>query len=562
MEHAPALLDLHAEAIWLSRARRAKKARKSFQHGQSCKEDVPMLSISEQDLKAEAAALRRAHRAVGSQYPRSLNTGYMSPSQSSPGQEGLVEAAEGFEATEDPSPVASRGLRGDGSSDREEELRARLDVAEDLLEKTRPQAQEAARLRRRLAASESRAAEMEATSCAALRLCQELSAALELQNVEFQRYVDAIRRQTGPFLEQTAFIEAELGAVASSSPLQGEGEAARLLEELQSEQRQRRQKESELGEVRLQLERTVTDLQDAESRANELSAKLTHSEMEQNQDPGALEDHQEQGDSSAEAEAPIDQRDPASPLRQDQLIEEKRNRAQQRKQRRMDEAALPQGRAAASAITSLSKGMVVRKLCAGTLQWQPRLMQLSPAPPAGPQKLIWSKDIGRRVFGRRLTSLDLKEVTNVGLGADSLPDKLRHKEAGWRCFSVWTAQRSFFFKAGSDKEAEHAVLALSRLCPATQPIPLRSVILHRAVGKLGPDPAARAATLLQALRQAGRGKEEFVEQQEEPSEGEESSSPSDDIEETDKPGLAEAETRFLNMFRVTLPVGSDWQYDL
>ena len=30
-----------------------------------------------------------------------------------------------------------------------------------------------------------------------LRLCQELSAAMELQNVEFQRYVDAIRRQTG-----------------------------------------------------------------------------------------------------------------------------------------------------------------------------------------------------------------------------------------------------------------------------------------------------------------------------------------------------------------------------
>ncbi|CAE7701314.1 unnamed protein product [Symbiodinium sp. CCMP2456] len=397
----------------------------------------------------------------------------------------------------------------------------------------------------RLAASESRAAEMEATSCAVLRLCQELSAALELQNVEFQRYVDAMRRQTGPFLEQAAFVEAELGALASIAPQQGEGEAARLLEELQSERRQRTQKESELGEVRLQLARTVTDLQDAESRANELSAKLTHSEMEQNQDPGALEDEPVRGDSSPKAEASMGQRDPASPLRQDQLIEEKRSRAQQRKQRRMEEATLPQGRAAASAISSLSKGMVVSKLCAGTSQWQPRLMQLSPAPPKGPQKLMWSKDLGRRVFGRRLTSLDLKEVTNVGLGADSLPDKLRHKEAGWRCFSLWTAQRSFFFKAGSDKDAEHAVLALSRLCPATQPLPLRSVILHRAVGKLGPDPAARAATLLQALRQAGRVKEEFVEeQQEEPSEGEESSSASaDDIEETDKPGLAEALSR-------------------
>eukprot|EP00439_Symbiodinium_sp_Y106_P013493 s100_g1.t4 len=536
-------------AIWLSRARRAKKARKSFQSGQSCKEDVPMLSISEQDLKAEAAALRRAHRAVyGSQYPRAgLNAGHLSPSQSSPGQEGLVEA-EGFDTTEDQSPVTSRGLRGYGSSDREEELRARLDVAEDLLQKTRPQVQEAAVLRRRLAASETRAAEMEATSRVVLRLCQELSAAMELQNVEFQRYVDAIRRQTGPFLEQATFIEADLGAVASSSTTQqGEGEAARLLEELQSERRQRTQKESELGEVRLQLARTVTDLQDAESRANELSAKLTHFEMEQNEDPGAFEDHQVQGDSPAKAEASIDQhRDPMSPYRRDQLIEEKRSRAQHRKQRRMEEAVLPQGRVAASAISSLSKGMVVSKLCAGTSQWERRLMQLSPAPPAGPQKLTWSKD-GRRVFGRRLTSIDLKEVTNVGLGADSLPDKLRHKEAscGWRCFSLWTAKRSFFFKAESDVDAEHAVLALSRLCPATQPIPRRSVILHRAVGKLGPDPATRAATLLQALRQAGRGKEDFVEeQQEELSEGEESSSPrSDDIEEIVEPGLAEAETR-------------------
>eukprot|EP00439_Symbiodinium_sp_Y106_P013243 s100_g1.t3 len=541
MEHASPLADLQAEAIWLSRARRAKKARKSFQSGQSCKEDVPMLSISEQDLKAEAAALRRAHRAVyGSQYPRAgLNAGHLSPSQSSPGQEGLVEA-EGFDTTEDQSPVTSRGLRGYGSSDREEELRARLDVAEDLLQKTRPQVQEAAVLRRRLAASETRAAEMEATSRVVLRLCQELSAAMELQNVEFQRYVDAIRRQTGPFLEQATFIEADLGAVASSSTTQqGEGEAARLLEELQSERRQRTQKESELGEVRLQLARTVTDLQDAESRANELSAKLTHFEMEQNEDPGAFEDHQ--------AEASIDQhRDPMSPYRRDQLIEEKRSRAQHRKQRRMEEAVLPQGRVAASAISSLSKGMVVSKLCAGTSQWERRLMQLSPAPPAGPQKLTWSKD-GRRVFGRRLTSIDLKEVTNVGLGADSLPDKLRHKEAscGWRCFSLWTAKRSFFFKAESDVDAEHAVLALSRLCPATQPIPRRSVILHRAVGKLGPDPATRAATLLQALRQAGRGKEDFVEeQQEELSEGEESSSPrSDDIEEIVEPGLAEAETR-------------------
>eukprot|EP00439_Symbiodinium_sp_Y106_P003952 s100_g1.t1 len=549
MEHASPLADLQAEAIWLSRARRAKKARKSFQSGQSCKEDVPMLSISEQDLKAEAAALRRAHRAVyGSQYPRAgLNAGHLSPSQSSPGQEGLVEA-EGFDTTEDQSPVTSRGLRGYGSSDREEELRARLDVAEDLLQKTRPQVQEAAVLRRRLAASETRAAEMEATSRVVLRLCQELSAAMELQNVEFQRYVDAIRRQTGPFLEQATFIEADLGAVASSSTTQqGEGEAARLLEELQSERRQRTQKESELGEVRLQLARTVTDLQDAESRANELSAKLTHFEMEQNEDPGAFEDHQVQGDSPAKAEASIDQhRDPMSPYRRDQLIEEKRSRAQHRKQRRMEEAVLPQGRVAASAISSLSKGMVVSKLCAGTSQWERRLMQLSPAPPAGPQKLTWSKD-GRRVFGRRLTSIDLKEVTNVGLGADSLPDKLRHKEAscGWRCFSLWTAKRSFFFKAESDVDAEHAVLALSRLCPATQPIPRRSVILHRAVGKLGPDPATRAATLLQALRQAGRGKEDFVEeQQEELSEGEESSSPrSDDIEEIVEPGLAEAETR-------------------
>ena len=59
------------------------------------------------------------------------------------------------------------------------------------------------------------------------------------------------------------------------------------------------------------------------------------------------------------------------------------------------------------------------RLQAGTSQWQPRLMQLSPAstpeghrrplaavppgefpaqaPPAGPQKLVWSKDIGAQI---------------------------------------------------------------------------------------------------------------------------------------------------------------------
>ncbi|CAE7239540.1 unnamed protein product, partial [Symbiodinium necroappetens] len=262
---------------------------------------------------------------------------------------------------------------------------------------------------------------MEATSCAALRLCQELSAALELQNVEFQRYVDAIRRQTGPFLEQTAFIE----AFESPSLLEVEFRSSKA-SNASEDKRNRSWVKSGFNS------KGPSPTCKMQNRGQTLSAKLTHSEMEQNQDPGALEDHQERGDSSAEAaveqvseayeqpgdfvqlldswkcdegcpqaEAPIDQRDPASPLRQDQLIEEKRNRAQQRKQRRMEEAALPQGRAAAafsaSAIISLSEG------------WDFAVAAETHAPPAGPQKLIWSKDIGRRVFGRRLTSLDLKE---------------------------------------------------------------------------------------------------------------------------------------------------------
>ncbi|CAE7235113.1 unnamed protein product [Symbiodinium natans] len=207
MDHSP-LLGLQAEAIWLSQARRSKAnvvkhtAGPERSHGR----------IVAEDLKQEALALRRAHRAVRGPHspPRNL-TGQTSSSQ--PGQEGLAsenleEPVAEMEETAGRCPVCGGGRAGADSHGRTEELKAQLEVVEDLLEKSRSEANEAAALRRRLSAVESRAAEMEVASCMVLRLCQELFVALELQSADFQRYVDTIRRQIGPFLEQAALFEA------------------------------------------------------------------------------------------------------------------------------------------------------------------------------------------------------------------------------------------------------------------------------------------------------------------------------------------------------------------
>ena len=466
-------------------------------------EAAPGASVTEEDLKAEAAALQRVHRALRG--AENLHAGQLSPSQSD-WQE--PRATEALEIPESPAsagsftcPVCGRGF-GEGSStgggfmEDSQMLKAKLEVVEELLAKSRSKATEAVSLRRRLAATESRSAEMEAASCAVLRLCQELFAALELQNADFQRYVDATRRQTGPFLEEAAVLEAELVAVAAACNAsqhslkeagvdrpQSPRSPVKLKEELQSERQKRARNDVQLEVLKAQLERACEDLEVSESMTKQLRDSLDISEA-------AL------AAVKAEAEGERNRSQGYAPQ-----VDDKTFRAQRRLQR-AQEGKEPSGQLAASAISALSQGMVVSKLCAGKARWQPRFIQLSPILPAIPHKLTWSKDLRPRVFGRRLSSVDFKDVTHVGLGADSLPEKLRHKEAAWRCFSVWTAQRSFFFKAEDDKAAEHLVVAISRLCHITQPVHIRSIVLHRAIGKLGPDPATRAARMIKALKDA------------------------------------------------------------
>ncbi|CAK9115551.1 PH domain-containing protein [Durusdinium trenchii] len=162
---------------------------------------------------------------------------------------------------------------------------------------------------------------------------------------------------------------------------------------------------------------------------------------------------------------------------------------------------VPQGLVVRS-LDMLSKGEVVWKLCAANGKWQERFMAVTPGPPAAPESLKWSKDAGRRKL-RRPSSVGLQEIVHVGFGAEALP--ARHKAQvtkPWCCFSVWTAQRSFHFKAESELIAENFVLGLSRLCPGTKPTPVRDVVLHRALGKMGPDAKSRAAALSKALRAA------------------------------------------------------------
>eukprot|EP00913_Durusdinium_trenchii_P023628 g22199.t2 len=177
----------------------------------------------------------------------------------------------------------------------------------------------------------------------------------------------------------------------------------------------------------------------------------------------------------------------------DAIAQVKSSRAATRAKRAQE---VPQGLVVRS-LDMLSKGEVVWKLCAANGKWQERFMAVTPGPPAAPESLKWSKDAGRRKL-RRPSSVGLQEALPVALPA-------RHKAQvtkPWCCFSVWTAQRSFHFKAESELIAENFVLGLSRLCPGTKPTPVRDVVLHRALGEMGPDAKSRAAALSKALRAA------------------------------------------------------------
>eukprot|EP00438_Fugacium_kawagutii_P009415 Skav202026 [mRNA] locus=scaffold1138:168588:172881:+ [translate_table: standard] len=152
----------------------------------------------------------------------------------------------------------------------------------------------------------------------------------------------------------------------------------------------------------------------------------------------------------------------------------------------------------------MAAGVPIQKLCAGNGRWQQRFLAVTPGPPKAAQSLTWSTDakyMGRRIF-RRPTSVEIKEVVQVTFGAEALPAGQRDQEKPWCCFSVWTPKRSFHFKADNEKTAEHFVLGLSRLCPGAKPVLRSHLLLQRALGKLGPDPKSRAATMSKALRRA------------------------------------------------------------
>eukprot|EP00930_Biecheleria_cincta_P004928 TRINITY_DN105855_c0_g1_i1.p1 TRINITY_DN105855_c0_g1~~TRINITY_DN105855_c0_g1_i1.p1 ORF type:complete len:783 (+),score=199.98 TRINITY_DN105855_c0_g1_i1:28-2376(+) len=260
-------------------------------------------------------------------------------------------------------------------------------------------------------------------------------------------------------------------------------------EELERGRQEFSQCRNEMGEYQEKLRRTTLRLEDRDS---ELAEAVRNLESYAEESATAREEVRRSRTAVAVAERAAEEAR--------QQLQEKALRAQQRIQR--SSAAREPCVTSVKAIDSLRQGAVVSKLCARNGSWQQRFVGLSPVPPASPLDLKWSDDVRGRTLGRRATSVCLKEVVHVGFGSEPLPHGIRHKEKPWCCFSVWTAKRSFHFKAESEEVAEAFVLGLSRLCPNTQPASLSSVRLHRALSKLGPDRKSRVANMLQALRKA------------------------------------------------------------
>ncbi|CAJ1330210.1 unnamed protein product [Effrenium voratum] len=535
--------DLRQEALALSRARRSKIAagtRPAIQAAAvaAAEFEEPQEPLA-LDLHVETAALQRAHRAL-----RASNT-FASPKWTD--EEGLGLSW--------PCPVCgtllekgekvvspSAGAELDGPAQAEEVLGARIEVLEELLSKTRPQAAEAAACQRRLRAAEAKTVDLEAALDLASRTCDELFSTLELQTAEFQAFAAQVRAAAGPWLEQQNQLEVQLGAVLKAITLPGE-KPNKLREELQTERRRlqvsrRRSRRESAQKHEATIRALQTKLLEAEAPERtgleqDLRQQLDRSSLKASELESALAQQQAKATEEAtELKAQVAALEEGAEAKQREAHEAKVSRAKLRIQRTGEGKGL-----VARSLEVLSTGVVVYKLCAGNGKWQERFLAVTPAPPAAPESLKWSKDVSRR----RLSSpsvVPLKEVVHVGFGSDALPEKHR-QEVSWCCFSVWTAQRSFHFKAGDERIAENFVLGLSRLCPGTKPASVHSLILHRALGKLGPDGAARAAAISAAVRRAAEVRKEELqaaesaqaaksEEEDEDEEGEESEHTSDE----------------------------------
>ncbi|CAK9112202.1 unnamed protein product [Durusdinium trenchii] len=510
------LLELKEEALALSRARRLKvgkgspdsalqvASRRTLSPDKEPEADENLAAPSK-DIYIEAKELQRAHRVLTA-----------SDSESKP--------FGGFWHT--PSPCRKRAMcpvcgasttpRGsDGTLDEpstEKDLGIQVEILEDLLAQSRPVASEAKRLQHQLASTEARLADTQAALDLAMGLCQELHSAMELQTADFQRFVEDLRRACGAWMEQRQQLEVELDTMVKLC-LPGNKQIADLHEELHSA-RQKLQVSRKRGSRRAStrshhatIQALQAQLQDAQTQGGhttreallELQERLHRKNDEllaveaKNAQLEAQKAHAEDQVLTLQADLEQAQQGVAEAKR-----EVKSSRAATRAKRAQE---VPQGLVVRS-LDMLSKGEVVWKLCAANGKWQERFMAVTPGPPAAPESLKWSKDAGRRKL-RRPSSVGLQEIVHVGFGAEALP--ARHKAQvtkPWCCFSVWTAQRSFHFKAESELIAENFVLGLSRLCPGTKPTPVRDVVLHRALGKMGPDAKSRAAALSKALRAA------------------------------------------------------------
>ncbi|CAJ1330213.1 unnamed protein product [Effrenium voratum] len=415
------------------------------------------------DLHVETAALQRAHRAL-----RASNT-FASPKWTD--EEGLGLSW--------PCPVCgtllekgekvvspSAGAELDGPAQAEEVLGARIEVLEELLSKTRPQAAEAAACQRRLRAAEAKTVDLEAALDLASRTCDELFSTLELQTAEFQAFAAQVRAAAGPWLEQQNQLEVQLGAVLKAITLPGE-KPNKLREELQTERRRlqvsrRRSRRESAQKHEATIRALQTKLLEAEAPERtgleqDLRQQLDRSSLKASELESALAQQQAKATEEAtELKAQVAALEEGAEAKQREAHEAKVSRAKLRIQRTGEGKGL-----VARSLEVLSTGVVVYKLCAGNGKWQERFLAVTPAPPAAPESLKWSKDVSRR----RLSSpsvVPLKEVVHVGFGSDALPEKHR-QEVSWCCFSVWTAQRSFHFKAGDERIAENFVLGLSRL---------------------------------------------------------------------------------------------------
>eukprot|EP00913_Durusdinium_trenchii_P023627 g22199.t1 len=460
------------------------------------------LAAPSKDIYIEAKELQRAHRVLTA-----------SDSESKP--------FGGFWHT--PSPCRKRAMcpvcgasttpRGsDGTLDEpstEKDLGIQVEILEDLLAQSRPVASEAKRLQHQLASTEARLADTQAALDLAMGLCQELHSAMELQTADFQRFVEDLRRACGDrtasagdrrvggaWMEQRQQLEVELDTMVKLC-LPGNKQIADLHEDgeclMSPESVGRAEQAQEV--ITPQSRPCRHNFKTPRHRVGTPHVKPCWScknvctgASAKNAQLEAQKAHAEDQVLTLQADLEQAQQGVAEAKR-----EVKSSRAATRAKRAQE---VPQGLVVRS-LDMLSKGEVVWKLCAANGKWQERFMAVTPGPPAAPESLKWSKDAGRRKL-RRPSSVGLQEALPVALPA-------RHKAQvtkPWCCFSVWTAQRSFHFKAESELIAENFVLGLSRLCPGTKPTPVRDVVLHRALGEMGPDAKSRAAALSKALRAA------------------------------------------------------------